>query len=110
MPVPEMTFEIIWPDGTVQSCYSPSLVIHDHLTSGTDYPIDNFLVRISTALAIASERVRAKFGFSCTSAAQTLAAIESAATRARTHPGPVRVLSMTPDALPTATDSGGGHP
>lgn len=104
--MPEMSFEIAWPDGTVQSCYSPSLVIHDHLATGIDYSIDDFLVHASTALTIASERIKAKFGFYCTSAAGTLAAIESAAARARTHPGPVRVLSMEPPALPAATTGG----
>ncbi|MFI7664776.1 MSMEG_0570 family nitrogen starvation response protein [Nocardia sp. NPDC049526] len=97
--MPEMTFDIRWPNGTVQSCYSPSLVIHDHLATGVDYPIDDFVRRASTALNIAADRVKEKFGFYCSSAMQTLDAIESAATQ--TAPGTVRVLSMTPPSLPS---------
>ena len=69
--MPEMTFDVQWPDGRVQQCYSPSLVMHDYLTSGSDYTVAEFLDRSTHALQEASERVRAKFGFSCTSAAAT---------------------------------------
>ncbi|MFI5541723.1 MSMEG_0570 family nitrogen starvation response protein [Nocardia sp. NPDC051900] len=104
--MPEVTFDIRWPDGNVQSCYSPSLVIHDHLATGVDYPIDDFLTRASSALNSASERVREKFGFYCTSAMQTLHAIEASAAQARTSPGTVRVLSMTPPSV-EAPNTGG---
>jgi uncharacterized repeat protein (TIGR04042 family) len=76
-----MTFEVRWPDGSVQSCYSPSLVMHDYLAAGTSYSVAEFVQRSSTALAEASERVRAKFGFACTSAAATSEEIIRAATR-----------------------------
>ncbi|MTE14268.1 MSMEG_0570 family nitrogen starvation response protein [Nocardia aurantiaca] len=104
--MPEMTFDVRWPNGTVQSCYSPSLVIHDHLAVGVDYPIDEFLHRVSTALNTAAERVKEKFGFYCTSAMYTLDAIESAAATARTTPGAVRVLSMTPPSAQAAISGG----
>ena len=29
--MPEMSFDISWPDGSIERCYSPSLVIKDHL-------------------------------------------------------------------------------
>ncbi|MFX0574369.1 MSMEG_0570 family nitrogen starvation response protein [Nocardia nepalensis] len=104
--MPEMTCDIRWPNGTVQSCYSPSLVIHDHLAAGADYPIDDFLIRVSTALTIAAERVKEKFGFYCSSAMQTLDAIEASAAQARTSPGTVRVLSMSPSSVQAATSGG----
>ncbi|CAN5571625.1 MSMEG_0570 family nitrogen starvation response protein [soil metagenome] len=69
--MPEMTFELQWPDGSRQRCYSPSLVMHDYLTIGASYTVAEFLDRSGTALAEASDRVRAKFGFACTSAAAT---------------------------------------
>lgn len=69
--MPEMTFELQWPDGSRQRCYSPSLVMHDYLTTGASYTVAEFLDRSGTALAEASDRVRAKFGFACTSAAAT---------------------------------------
>nr|WP_307251155.1 MSMEG_0570 family nitrogen starvation response protein [Kineosporia succinea] len=79
-----MYFHVTWPDGTAQSCYSPSLVIEDFLTPGRSYPVAEFVRLSDEALTIASDRVRAKFGFACTSAAATRSAI---ADRARSHDG-----------------------
>ncbi|MBT0568080.1 MSMEG_0570 family nitrogen starvation response protein [Williamsia sp. CHRR-6] len=79
--MPEMTFEVRWPDGRVDRCYSPSLVMHDHLAAHTVYSISDFVSRAATALDIASERVRAKYGFGCTSAMATLELIRSRAAR-----------------------------
>jgi uncharacterized repeat protein (TIGR04042 family) len=77
--MPEMRFAIRWPDGTHESCYSPSLVIKDFFSPGESYPLDDFVTRSRTALNIASERVRAKYGFACSSAMDQLARIEAAA-------------------------------
>ena len=79
--MPEMTFDVRWPDGSTQSCYSPSLVIHDYLRTGTRYTVSDFHTRARTALTEASERVRARFGFACTSAAATDEQITAAANR-----------------------------
>jgi len=77
--MPEMTFDVRWPDGSIQRCYSPSLVIHDYLRTGGCYTVGEFVDRSGRALAEASDRVRAKFGFACTSAAETGRRIISAA-------------------------------
>ncbi|MGB3481906.1 MAG: MSMEG_0570 family nitrogen starvation response protein [Mycobacterium sp.] len=69
--MPEMSFDVRWPDGSTQSCYSPSLVMHDYLSTGGRYTIGEFLDRTGRALQEASDRVRAKYGFACTSAAAT---------------------------------------
>lgn len=69
--MPEMTFELRWPDGSIQRCYSPSLVMHDYLSVGARYTVADFLDRSTRALTEASERVRTRFGFACTSAAET---------------------------------------
>jgi uncharacterized repeat protein (TIGR04042 family) len=79
--MPEMRFRIRWPDGTTDSCYSPSLVIKDFLFAGTSYPLPEFLARSRTALEIASERVREKYGWSCSRAQAQLGRIETAAKR-----------------------------
>lgn len=79
--MPEMTFELQWPDGSRQRCYSPSLVMHDYLTTDTSYTVAEFLDRSGTALAEASDRVRAKFGYACTSASATGDEIRKAASR-----------------------------
>lgn len=101
-----MTFEIRWPDGAVASCYSPSLVMHDYLVEGADYPLAEFVDRSTTALRIASERVAARYGFACTSAMQQESEIVAVAGR---YPGgTVRVLEMFPPlpAPETAPASG----
>jgi uncharacterized repeat protein (TIGR04042 family) len=78
-PIPEIGFRIRWPDGTRETCYSPSLVIKDYFAVGTDYPLAEFLQRSRTALCIASERVKAKYGMPCSRALAQLARIEAAA-------------------------------
>lgn len=75
--MPEMTFTVRWPDGDVTDCYSPSLVVHDHLTSGTTYTVADFRARAAAALHEASERVRAKYGFACTASAASLERIDA---------------------------------
>jgi uncharacterized repeat protein (TIGR04042 family) len=77
--MPEMRFLIRWPDGAAEACYSPSLVIKDYFAVGADYPLPEFLARSRTALAIASERVKAKYGMSCSRATVQLARIEAVA-------------------------------
>jgi uncharacterized repeat protein (TIGR04042 family) len=79
--MPEMRFVIRWPDGKRESCYSPSLVIKDFLREGERYPVRDFLQRSRQALQIASERVRAKYGYPCSLALGELARIEATATQ-----------------------------
>ena len=79
--MPEMRFVVRWPDGAEEACYSPSLVIKDHFTPGESYALADFVERSRTALLIASDRVRAKYGFSCSAALDQLAQIEEAAAR-----------------------------
>ena len=101
--MPEMTFTVGWPDGSVTDCYSPSLVMHDYLSPNSDYTVTEFVDRTRAALDLASERVRAKFGFACTSA---MAQRDEIITKAQAFPGAttVRVLTMHPP-LPE-TESG----
>ena len=88
-----MQFHVRWPDGAEEVCYSPSLVVHDHLTTAT-YPVDDFVERCTLALTEADRRVREKYGFGCTRSMAQLEAIRVAAAR---HPadGPVEVLGLT---------------
>ncbi len=93
--MPEMTFDVRWPDGSALRCYSPSLVMHDYLSAGTSYTVADFVNRSTDALAEASERVRAKFGFACTSAAATTEQIAGAAARFPSH-AVIEVTAMHP--------------
>ena len=79
--MPEMLFHVRWPDQTETACYSPSLVVREHLTPGQPYAVAEFVNRSREALTIASERVRAKYGFACSSALDQLARIEACAER-----------------------------
>lgn len=92
--MPEMQFAVRWPDGTEASYYSPSLVMHDFLDAGSAYPVAEFVRRATEALDIASERVRAKYGFACTSAMHAQESIALAATR--TPLGDVTVTALEP--------------
>jgi putative flavoprotein involved in K+ transport len=77
--MPEMHFRVQWPNGKVEDCYSPSYVIEEHLTPEESYPVPEFVERVRTALTIASDRVRARYGFECSSALEQLSAIENTA-------------------------------
>ncbi len=92
--MPEMTFEVRWPDGRETSYYSPSLVMHDFLEEGARYPVSDFVARTGEALAIASERVRARYGIACTSAMHSRETISAHATGFIA--GEVEVLRMEP--------------
>jgi uncharacterized repeat protein (TIGR04042 family) len=101
--MPEVTVTVRWPDGRVEEHYSPSLVVHDHLQPGVTYTIKDFARRAQAALAEASERVRAKYGFHCTSAAES--AHQIGELTAAYPPGAlVEVLAMQPP-LPGASSA-----
>ncbi|MCG7429968.1 MSMEG_0570 family nitrogen starvation response protein [Dermacoccus nishinomiyaensis] len=92
--MPEMRFAVRWPDGAETSHYSPSLVMHDYLVTGLRYPLQEFVSRTKEALDVASDRVREKYGFACTSA---MASQEKIAANAAAYTdGDVTVLSMEP--------------
>jgi uncharacterized repeat protein (TIGR04042 family) len=82
-----MHFTVRWPDQRIEACYSPSLVIKDHFVPGTTYALADFRERSHTALTIAAERVREKYGFLCSRALGQLARIEAAAGQFETTPG-----------------------
>lgn len=76
--MPEMHFRVRFPNGAIAECYSPSYVVEDYLRVGERYTVPDFLERARTALSIASERVRERYGFACSSALDQLAALEQA--------------------------------
>jgi uncharacterized repeat protein (TIGR04042 family) len=79
--MPEMRFHIRWPDGVAEACYSPSLVIKEHLRAGASYEPDEFLARCRVALNIGSDRVKEKYGHACSRALGQLARIEEGCTK-----------------------------
>ncbi|WP_413464449.1 MSMEG_0570 family nitrogen starvation response protein [Dietzia sp. PP-33] len=103
-----MSFAVRWPDGSVRDYYSPSLVIHDHLAVGDRLSVTEFHRRATDALTEAGERVRARYGFLCSSAADTATRVTSAS---RAHPGDalVEVVSMHPP-LPSASQPSASPP
>jgi uncharacterized repeat protein (TIGR04042 family) len=99
--MPEMSVTVRWPDCRVEEHYSPSLVMHDYLRPGVTYTVEDFAWRARTALEEAGERVRARYGFHCTSAAESANRIKELA--AACPPGAtVEVLAMEPP-LPRAS-------
>ena len=83
--MPAMHFQLRWPDGSVARCYSPSLVIKDYFQPRVTYPLPVFMAQVREALNIASERVRAKYGFACSQAMDQLERIEHTAARFATQ-------------------------
>jgi uncharacterized repeat protein (TIGR04042 family) len=91
--MPEIYFTIELPDGDRRECYSPSTVVKQYFGAGEEMPVHEFLARSRKALTEASDRVRAKYGFGCASAAMQLQDIE-AWMRACPSDGIVRILSI----------------
>ena len=79
--MPETFFDVRWPDGYEETCYSPSSVIAEFLQSESDYPLPEFVSRSESALTRASERVKLKYGYYCSSAADQLQKIRQTAAR-----------------------------
>ena len=79
--MPELRFTLRWPDGARETCYSPSSIIRDHFTAGSQYPLVDFVTISRAALTAASERVRVRYGSPCALALGQLAAIEASAAR-----------------------------
>ncbi|AXK65164.1 MULTISPECIES: MSMEG_0570 family nitrogen starvation response protein [Burkholderia] len=83
--MPVMHFRVRWPDQSESNCYSPSTVVSEFFTPGTQYALDDFVERARRALGIASDRVREKYGFACSAAMDELARIEARAERFSLH-------------------------
>ncbi|CAG9163560.1 MSMEG_0570 family nitrogen starvation response protein [Cupriavidus pinatubonensis] len=77
--MPVTHFRIRWPDQTEMTCYSPSSVVREHFVPGAAYPLDEFMARARAALQGASERVRARYGYVCSSAMDQLERLEMSA-------------------------------
>ena len=73
--MPERYVLVRWPAGPQQRIYSPSTVVEDFFRAGQRLPVDVFVERSREALTIASDRVRAAYGFPCSRAADSLARI-----------------------------------
>jgi uncharacterized repeat protein (TIGR04042 family) len=84
--MPELRFLIRWPDGTRESCYSPSTVVKDYLRAGETYALADFLDLSRAALLAASERVRARYGAPCSRALDQLDRLEIASRAFRDWP------------------------
>lgn len=91
--MPEIYFTVQLPDGAKHECYSPSTVVREFFAKGEEMSVADFQKRSRSALTEASERVRAKFGFACSSAASQLEEIERFTS---TYPGgdTVRILNI----------------
>jgi putative flavoprotein involved in K+ transport len=77
--VPEVAFDVRWPDGSAQRCISPSRVIGAALVAGGRYPVAEFTRRACGALERGSARVRDLHGFGCAAAVQQAADLRAVA-------------------------------
>jgi uncharacterized repeat protein (TIGR04042 family) len=84
--MPEIRFQIQWPDGQQETCYSPSLIVQDYFEPGQAYTLTEFLNRSRESLQIASARVQAKYGFPCSLALGQLQKIELTAAQFSDRP------------------------
>jgi uncharacterized repeat protein (TIGR04042 family) len=85
--MPEVLFTVRWPDDSISNCYSPSTVVHDFLQAGERYALADFMTRSRAALNLASDRVRLKYGYACSSAMDQLNQLEARALSFQSHAG-----------------------
>jgi uncharacterized repeat protein (TIGR04042 family) len=86
--MPEIHFQIQWPDGKSETCYSPSLIVKDYFSPNSEYKLEDFVMRSRTALNIASDRVLKKYGMPCGKALGQLRQIETVAAAYQHFPDP----------------------
>jgi putative flavoprotein involved in K+ transport len=79
--MPEVELTIRWADGTAQSGRSPSCAIERWIVERAVYPRDELVRRLQHGLDEASERVRQRYGYGCTVAAQQCEALVAGAVR-----------------------------
>ena len=90
--MPAVHFKVRWPDGGVETCYSPSTIIKDYFQIGRSYTLAEFLEASRAGLQAASERVRQRYGGAgCSRAMAQLAAIEATVARHANDDASVRV-------------------
>ena len=91
--MPEVTFNIVWPDGSQEQFYSPSTVVNQYFQSGQIYELQDFVQRSRESLNLASERVRQRYGSPCSMAIAQLNRIETKATQFDQEPtAPVEIM------------------
>ena len=91
--MPEVTFNIVWPDGSQEQFYSPSTVVNQYFQSGQIYELQDFVQRSRESLNLASERVRQRYGSPCSMAIAQLNRIETKAIQFDQEPtAPVKIM------------------
>ncbi|PSP13071.1 MAG: MSMEG_0570 family nitrogen starvation response protein [Cyanobacteria bacterium SW_11_48_12] len=91
--MPETHFEIEWPDGSQESCYSPSSVVKKYFSADREYLLGEFIALSRTAFQTASDRVQAKYHLPCSKALGQLQHLEQTATKYNNLPQPkVRLI------------------
>jgi uncharacterized repeat protein (TIGR04042 family) len=93
--MPETRFTVQWPDGSQETCYSPSSIVKEYFELNCDYELADFVVLAETALNMASDRVRTKYGMGCGAALGQLSDIQNKAEKFERQTKPiVRVIEF----------------
>lgn len=93
--MPAVHFYIRWPDGQEERCYSPSTVIYQTFRPGDVMPLGEFMQKAESALNSASERVKASYGYYCSSAADQFHLLQQRAATYEDQSREITVLSMS---------------
>ncbi|MFT5033807.1 MSMEG_0570 family nitrogen starvation response protein [Zhongshania sp.] len=95
--MPAVNFIVSWPDGEQGQYYSPSTIIHQHLSAGSSYSQQDFSSRCKRTMHQASERVRQRYGFSCSASSAELEKLlqKLNSLKERDIQGEVSVLSLS---------------
>ena len=75
--MPETILTVKWPDGEMESIYSPSTIIKKYFEPGDEMNLKDFENKSKEAFEHASKRVEMVRGFACTAAISSLHSIKS---------------------------------
>ena len=75
--MPETILTVKWPDGEVESIYSPSTIIKKYFEPGDQMKMKDFESKSQEAFEHASKRVEMVRGFACSAAMSSLHGIKA---------------------------------
>ena len=93
--MPEVRFQLQWPDGQFSTLYSPSTVMLEYLKPGDSFRVSELESLGVKALRAASDRVRARYGFACTRTDEEESQLRRWTSRYKPEEN-VRVISQLP--------------
>ena len=93
--MPETILTVKWPNGEMESIYSPSTIIKKYFEPGDQMKIKEFENKSQEAFEHASKRVELVRGFACSAAMSSLQKIKSKVSAEENDQGVVTIIEVS---------------